>query len=108
MVSRNEVASSSSDFKFFKFSAVKVLISKYVNDRKFENLNPLDDDANSFLHNVYCWKAYYLPDMNGWLVQQSVATARAYYVAKVGLFVLLATFLVLYRKTFIFPRFLNF
>ena len=41
-----------------------------------KNLNPLDDDANSFLHNVYGWKAYYLPDLNISLVKQSVATAK--------------------------------
>jgi len=58
-----------------------------VNDRKFENLNPLDDDANSFLHNVYCWKVHYVSDRNGSLVKQSVPTDRAFLVVKVGLLV---------------------
>ena len=52
-------------------------------NENLKNLNPLDDDANSFLHNVYCWKVHYVSDRNRSLVKQSVATARAFYVVKV-------------------------
>ena len=62
--------------------------------KNLEKLNPLDEVSTSLSHNVYRWKAYYLSDMTGSLVNQSVATAKAHYVAKVGLFVLLAIFLV--------------
>ena len=44
--------------------------------------------------------------MNMLLVLVSVATTKAFYVAKTGLFVLLDTFLVLYWKTLNFPCFL--
>ena len=36
----------------------------------------VDEVVNSLLYNVYHWKAYYLSDMNGSLVKQSVATAK--------------------------------
>ena len=70
-----------------------------------KKLNPLDDDANSFLHNVYCWKVHYVSDRNGLLVLVSVATAIELYVVKVGLFVCYLPFLALYRKTLDLSRF---
>jgi len=73
-----------------------------VNERKFENLNPLDDDATSFLLSLYRWKAYDPIDRHGWLVLASVPTARAFLVVKVGLLVLLAIFVSLNAR---FPRF---
>ena len=52
-------------------------------------MKSVDEVANSLLHNVYCWKAYYLTDMNALLVLVSFATATGSLKPKVGLFALL-------------------
>ena len=51
--------------------------------KNLKKVKSVDEYATSLLHNVYCWKAYYLIDMNGLLVLVSNATARAFYVVKV-------------------------
>ena len=79
-----------------------------MNDRKFENLNPLDNDANSFLLSLYRWKAYVPLDRYGWLVLASVTLAIELYVVKVGLLVCESPFLVMYRKMGFFKLFVFF
>ena len=56
---------------------------------------------------AYRWKAYDPLDRYGWLVLESVTLAIELYVVKVGLLGCYSPFLVLYRKTLIFPRFLK-
>ena len=70
-------------------------------------MESVEDDANSFLLSLYCWKAYYVWNRNGSLVKQSVATARTFYVVKVGCYSCYLPFLALYRKTLDFSRVLQ-
>ena len=52
-----------------------------------KKVESVEDDANSFLLSLYHWKAYDPIDRHGWLVKQSVPTAKRLMYAKVGLFV---------------------
>ena len=53
--------------------------------QNLKKMKSVDEVANLLLHNVYCWKAYYLSDMNVSVVSASIATGRAFYVVKVDL-----------------------
>ena len=55
-----------------------------VNGQTFRKMKSVDKVANLLVLTLYCWKAYNNTDRNELLVLASVATARAYYVAKVG------------------------
>ena len=57
-------------------------------------MKSVDKVANLLLVILYRWKTYYLLDMNGLLVLVSVTTTKAFYVTKVGQFVILDTFVL--------------
>ena len=72
----------------------KKAVSFFSNFRLFPYLN-----LSTWVVKGYRWKVHYVSDRNGSLVKQSVATARAFYVVKVGCYSCYSPFLALYWKT---------
>ena len=64
----NHKSISLNDRRTYKTSTLTV--------ENLKKVKSIEEVANSLLHKVYRWEPYYLSDMTGSLVKQSVATAK--------------------------------